>query len=245
MCILSASTSLSGSVSVLEEEINQMTYQVAAFGIDGLILGSDRKAFVRPPNQYDRDNAVWSTQYRQYDSQFKFLRSKDDSIICACSGTQRSRIVADEIIQEANAGLPNLEWERYLRSKCCVTLDAYEEIVVVRHQFLDAFRMVIGTNGDVSPITDKLCTGVTSSACFLATHFYRRKSVDDLKKFVLLVLDCAAREFPQWVGNGYDLVTLREGYKPHWERFGPDDNHLVSLRDDFNKAVNQLLFHPE
>lgn len=219
-----------------EEEFEPMTYQVVALGTDGLILGSDRKVFSVPPSAYSANS------YRQFDTQFKFVRSENDAIICACSGNQHSRRVANEIVKEADPKQSAANWEAYLWSKCRQQIIGSGEIVIVRSSYLDAYWITIGPDGQVSQISDKQCVGANASACFIATHFYRRVGVDELKRFALLILDYAARELPNWIGNGYDLVILKKDQQPQWMQLSSDDHFLCSIRNSFNLAINQSLF---
>jgi hypothetical protein len=223
--------------ATIYEVPQKMTYQVVAFGIDGLVLGSDRKVFSRPPSAYGGD------PYLQFDSQFKFVRSKDDAVICACAGSQEANRIANRIVKEARDGESLGDWQEFLWRVCREQgVTDSPELVVVRTVPLDVHWVVFGPDGHVSQISEKQCVGAKTSACFLATHFYEKRPVEQLKRFVLLVLDHAARELPNWIGNGYDLVTIKEGQQPHWELIESDGDYLRSIRTEFKLAVRSALY---
>jgi hypothetical protein len=121
-------------------------------------------------------------------------------------------------------------------------MEGYARIVVVRKGWLDhAIFVVAGLQGHTSPIKDKQCVGVNTSACFLTERFWERKSIRSLVPLALLVLDYARIEYPTTVGNGFELFYVTTEGISDPETYDENDAIINSLRSNFEDQVKKVL----
>jgi hypothetical protein len=165
-----------------EEEL-EMTFQVALVGSDGVLLGSDRKMFTRPPS------ANPESMFHQFESQTKFVTN--GAVICACSGNQESPRIAREILLTIDPMLPDLEWQARLDDKADIpNMLGHAQLAIARITRPDhVIWMVVGPSGYTTRIEEKRCLGANSSACFLTERFYQKKPIRSLTTLALLALE--------------------------------------------------------
>jgi hypothetical protein len=223
-------------------EDQQMTFQVAFIGSDGLIVGSDRLMSYVTPNP-EEPNSAWQTTQT-----LKFVKSADGAIVCTYAGGQLAKNMAVGICGQHVPSGPEINWEnvlysvtRYSRPPQSVT----DEIIAVRRDLTDAFWVVRKDNAAsyVQKITaDPLCVGVNSPARFLARYLYQRAPVGELKPLLLLTLAYASVGSPSVVGGEFDIMTLTSDGAITWDNFDAEKVKQGPLYSAFNRGLIEL-FH--
>jgi hypothetical protein len=232
------------------EESPTMTFQVALIGCDGLVVGSDRRVLFRSPSPdlVGPRPAAWQSLPGT-----KFIKSEDDTLVCACAGGPQSRSIATAFIAEWEQcrTARQIEWENRLRTTAEAVLgnSVGDEIIVVRKDQPARVLIVTRNNRDVGiqPIESTICTGTALNARFLSAFLWQpTTAVSGLRRLALLSLGCAAKERPGEVGDGFDLMTLEAATnRMTWETFQPDDPYIKHLINLVSGNVRQSLFHDD
>jgi hypothetical protein len=223
------------------EEETGMTFQVAIVGSDGLIVGSDRKVSFMSPKSGSK--ADWQSV-----SSPKFVKREDDSVVCFNAGGSRSRSIARAIIDRADATESLVSrWENSLIA-IADSLPAEnsfnDEVLVIRKNVPDVALISVArvsNAAQVLMIVDRMCTGVAVTARFLTQHFWKPAPVVTLKRLALLTLDYAAREQPNSVGNGFDVLTVTHT-GAHWENYSANDERIEQVRQAFQFAALEVIY---
>jgi hypothetical protein len=227
-----------GCSSCVKEE-PPMTFQVALTGSDGVIVGSDRKRGVK--------TAESGYGEYQYQPAGKFVKSDDESVICASAGSPRSSSIALAIATQANSRQEpsGLGWINSLTEIADATAPDYMrgEVIVVRKHVRDMILVAYGQgrNTTSTKIEPHICTGIAAPARFLIEHFWEHAPVDALQSLVLLALDYAAHERPGDVGYGFDVMTVKEDAMS-LTTYTPDDERIVCIRESFNRAALSVIY---
>lgn len=224
----------------MADEALLMTMQLAMVGSDGLIVGSDRKVAYRT-----REGVTAPYDY-QVTSQDKFVRNSDDSLICFFAGESAAMSIADAVLTRGDSGLPFYAWREDLKKTAETTRPQTtgEEVTVIRHAASSTDIALINNTENgvaVSPISQFRCMGVNVKSRFLTQLFWKETSVDSLVRLGLAVLGYAARERPETVGCGFDLMVIRNG-GVKWECYTEDDERVRTICDGFHNTVAAYLF---
>jgi hypothetical protein len=214
----------------------QMTFQVVMFGIDGLLVGSDRKAGTRTFDGRDY----------QFQPGSKFCENPQRTVLCLFAGGPQAKAIADIITVECNPSESNLAaWH------CCLRVAAEkikarsvgDEILVIRPSIPDIV-LVSKRDTDATvgpPLTEKLCIGVYAHSRFLVEHFWRPAPLSELRKLMLVTLAYAAKERPESVGDGFDIFTIKAG-KYEMETVLPDALEVARASNQMSEAIGGVLF---
>jgi len=209
-----------------------MTFQVALVGEDGLVVGSDRKIL------YVRNEVPSSVKDVQVNSGPK--HTENDEVVCFYAGGSQGFDIAQEIVNHASPERSSSERCENLRR---ITDDFRspargEEILVVRKAQGDLVLINRTDEGArTSPVHEHRCTGVATRSAILVQQFWKRLPVERLRRLALIVMEYAARERPQEVGNGFDLLTVARDGSPEWEFFTPNDSRVIRIVDEFERAT--------
>ncbi len=228
----------------LDEEII-LTFQVVLIGRDGLVVGSDRKMSFRSPTP---DVRGYSAGAWQFAPSTKFVKSTDESVICACAGGPQAKSIANSIVLSC-APVVNesaIQWEEWLRhtSDAVVSNSVGDEVIVVRRNFPDHAIVLCReerTTG-VLRIETALCTGTSLTARFLTQHLWQLDTVDNLERLALLSLAYAVKERPSEVGEGFDIMTLRTSGNVSWRHLEPNDSDIPKTLNAFDASTKKFLF---
>lgn len=229
-------------------EEREMTFQIALFGSDGLLVGSDKKII----NQSVEVAGNKHTRDSQFSTGSKISRNSKGTIICFYAGGSESKSIADKVAVECNPAESNItEWHYHLR-ETARTVSAepigvpplMNSVLVIRPLIPDiALISKYGDRTSVSPqIPDKICTGVQAKSYFLVEQFWRKIPVDRLKTLMLGALGYAAIERPESVGNGFDVLTIKDGITLPLETFEPDSPIVESAMHGLKIAIESALF---
>jgi hypothetical protein len=224
-----------------------MTFQVGLVGFDGLVVGSDRRVLFLSASS-DSDGRPLPRSWQSLPGT-KFIKSEDDSLICAAAGGPQSKSIANAIIGgwDKHRNMSQVEWENAVRglAEAVNGNSVGDEIIVVRRSQPSHVSVITRTNRDVGiqVVETTICTGVSTSARFLSSSLWKSTTIRNLRRLALLTLGFAAQERPGEVGNGFDLMTLEASSgKVSWETFQPDDRYVAGLIADFLKTTEQFIF---
>jgi hypothetical protein len=239
---------LSSTIWQPYEENLTMTFQVVLVGCDGLIVGSDRRVLVRSPaTDSDGRKPAWQSL-----PDTKFIKSEDESLICAFAGGPQSRSIATAFVAEWDKchSLRQAEWENKLRTTAEVVKgnSRGDEIIVVRKDQPNRVLLVTRDNQDVGiqPIESTICTGTSLNARFVSASFWKSTAVNSLRRLALLTLGYAAIERPGEVGDGFDLMILEASSGTiRWENFQPNDLHIACLVEEFSETARHFILQDD
>lgn len=212
----------------------QMTFQIGMIGSDGLLVASDRRQL------YHQSAAPGIPASEQPTTKFKFSRSPDESVICAFAGSPFAESLADLIALNTKPReyKNHASWREHVLDVAANARQASntaDEVFVIRPSVLD--NMLVVTRQGIRPATgawlkDRVCIGMDTPSRFLPHHLWKRCSVAELRPVALLAVAFASIEYPQYVGEGIDLLTVKKG-KRVWERFAPFDPDIQRAVDNF------------
>jgi hypothetical protein len=119
-----------------------------------------------------------------------------------------------------------------------------DEVLVIRPHVPDiALIYKVGQEASVAPpITEKICTGVHAKSRFFVEHFWRKVPVSELRTLLFGALGYASIERPECVGNGLDVLTVKDGALLPLETFEPDSPVIESAMSSLRSAVESVLF---
>jgi|SRR5208337_2762250 len=217
------------SIGAIEEEL-EMTFQVALIGLDGTILGSDRKMTNRSPRASD------AVPFDQTEETKKFFQSPDDAIIACFAGSLSAQQLAREIVLHGDPLVPGVAWESWVHATAInIQSRGSDEVLIARKAFpTEILKAVSGVGA--SRVHTRVCTGAIVPASFLTQHFAQNRSVESLAKLALLTLSFASMEAPSGVSGSFDLAILTAS-GVQWESFGEGDARVKEIHERFQVAA--------
>ena len=225
--------------TLIEEDI-EMTFQVALVGDDGMVVASDRKIAYQTR---ERSGLPWD---RQTSPDAKFVRKDDDSIVCFFAGGPQAFSIANAVICQADATTASVsEWHSQLlkAAHSVIAKSTGDEVIVVRPFAGDVVLINrFASDASILPIPDRRCTGVIAKCRFLTELFWSKTDVAALRRLALILLHFASIERPESVGDGYDLLIVKNGKVEWYEKMQLDSEEIKDLILNFSRAINQSIF---
>jgi|HubBroStandDraft_1064217.scaffolds.fasta_scaffold124980_2 hypothetical protein len=227
------------------EQEKRMTFQVAAIGTDGIVLGSDRRQNIYSERDADGFDALIPGVSE------KLIYSASREFVVGFAGGPTVEPLARALAEQprgALIGASLFPTVQRLHHEIPFYGQTRDTILLADCYAPNTVSMITRTGATlapVTPITQWITTGSNSvPARFLMQHFWRKVPVDALVPLVLLTLHCACKEGEGSIGEGMDIVLLKEQTWQPLKSYDVDGGKTEELWHQFEKYTHSLLFRP-
>jgi hypothetical protein len=225
------------------EQEKWMTFQVAAIGTDGIVLGSDRRQNIYSERDTDGFDALIPGESE------KFIYSASREFVVGFAGgptVESLALALAEQPREALIGASLFPTAQRLHHEIPFYGQTRDTILLADCCAPNTVSMISRTGATlapVTPVTRWITTGSNSvPARFLMQHFWRRVPVDALVPLVLLTLYCACKEGEGSIGEGMGIVILKDQNWQPLESYDVDGGKTEELWHQFERCTHSLLF---
>ena len=227
------------------EQEKRMTFQVAAIGTDGIVLGSDRRQ-----NIYSlRDSDGWDALIPGEAE--KLIYSPDREFVCGFAGGPTVEPLARSLVNQSREALSReslFHTVQKLHHEIPPFGQARDTVLLANCRVPGAVQTIDRSTAalaTVTPVTRWITTGSNAvPARFLMHHFWRKAPVRELVPLLLLTLYCACNEGEGSIGQGMDIVILKDQSWQPLESYDVDGGKTEELWHQFEKCTHSLLFRP-